>query len=104
MAEWRRRRISQSGRRTVSLDGSTAGPDGAKRGSRDTLSEHDLRRIGVHPDLFADVVICNTVLHFARDDAHFRSMLQGAWRTLKPGGLFFSRLASTIGSDHLLKR
>jgi len=31
-------------------------------------------------------------------------MLQGAWRTLKPGGLFFSRLASTIGSDHLLKR
>jgi SAM-dependent methyltransferase len=56
-----------------------------------------------YPDLFADVVICNTVLHFARDDAHFRSMLQGAWRTLKPGGLFFSRLASTIGGEHLLQ-
>ena len=55
-----------------------------------------------YPDLFADVVICNTVLHFARDDAHFKSMLQGAWRTLKPGGLFFSRLASTIGGEHLL--
>jgi len=56
-----------------------------------------------YPDTFADVVICNTVLHFARDDDHFRSMMQGAWRTLKPGGLFFSRLASTIGGERLLK-
>jgi SAM-dependent methyltransferase len=55
------------------------------------------------PDAFADVVICNAVLHFARDDDHFRSMLRGAWRTLKPGGVFFSRLASTIGGEHLGK-
>src|SRR5882672_6423101 len=55
------------------------------------------------PDTFADVVICNAVLHFARDDDHFRSMLRGAWRTLKPGGVFFSRLASTIGGERLLK-
>ena len=55
------------------------------------------------PDVFADVVICNTVLHFARDDDHFRAMLQGAWRTLKPGGLFFSRLASTIGAERLVE-
>ena len=55
------------------------------------------------PNAFADVVICNAVLHFARDDNHFRSMLQGAWRTLRPGGLFFSRLASTIGGERLLK-
>ena len=27
------------------------------------------------PDDFADVVICNSVLHFARDDQHFRAML-----------------------------
>jgi len=54
-------------------------------------------------DAFADVVICNTVLHFARDDDHFRAMLNGCWRTLKPGGLFFSRLASSIGSERLLK-
>ena len=26
------------------------------------------------PDAFADVVISNTVLHFARDDAHFETM------------------------------
>ena len=55
------------------------------------------------PDAFADVVICSAVLHFARDDDHFRSMLRGAWRTLKPGGIFFSRLASTIGAEHLVK-
>jgi tellurite methyltransferase len=50
-------------------------------------------------DAFADVVICNTVLHFARDDAHFESMLHGAWRLLKPGGLFFCRLGSSIGME-----
>jgi SAM-dependent methyltransferase len=55
------------------------------------------------PDHFADVVIINTVLHFARDDDHFRAMLHGAWRALKPGGLFFSRLASTIGADGLVR-
>lgn len=50
-------------------------------------------------DAFADVVINNTVLHFARDDAHFESMLHGAWRVLKPGGLFFCRLGSSIGME-----
>ena len=55
------------------------------------------------PDLSADVVIINTVLHFARDDDHFHAMLRGCWRTLKPGGLFFSRLASTIGAERLIR-
>jgi hypothetical protein len=44
-----------------------------------------------------DAVICSAVLHFARDEAHFRAMLAGTWRTLKPGGLLFCRLASSIG-------
>ena len=55
-------------------------------------------------DACADVVISNTVLHFARDDAHFEQMLRGTWRVLKPGGLFFCRLASTIGMEGHLKR
>lgn len=50
-------------------------------------------------DECADVVICNTVLHFAADDAQFESMLMGCWRLLKPGGLFFSRLGSTTGIE-----
>jgi SAM-dependent methyltransferase len=49
------------------------------------------------PDGFADVVICSAVLHFARDEAQFDAMLHGSWRLLKPGGLFFARLASSIG-------
>lgn len=50
-------------------------------------------------DACADVVISNTVLHFARDDANFHAMVNEMWRTLKPGGLFFSRLGSTIGME-----
>ena len=50
-------------------------------------------------DACAEVVISNTVLHFARDDAHFESMLQGSWRVLAPGGLFFCRLGSSIGME-----
>jgi SAM-dependent methyltransferase len=51
------------------------------------------------PKLFADVVICSAVLHFAADDAQFDAMLQGCWAALKPGGLFFCRLASSIGLE-----
>ena len=54
-------------------------------------------------DACADVVVSNTVLHFARDDAHFETMLRGTWRVLKPGGLFFCRLASTIGMESQFK-
>lgn len=50
-------------------------------------------------DSFFDVVIASAVLHFAQSDAHFLAMLHGAWRVLKPGGLFFCRLASSIGTE-----
>ena len=55
------------------------------------------------PPESADVVLSSAVLHFARDDAHFRAMLTGAWRALKPGGLFFCRLASSIGIESLIQ-
>lgn len=51
------------------------------------------------PDGFADVVICNSVLHFARDEDHFESMLVELWRVLRPGGLLFARLGSRIGME-----
>jgi SAM-dependent methyltransferase len=50
-------------------------------------------------DGFTDVVICSSVLHFARDDEHFRSMLAELWRVLRPGGMLFCRLGSRIGMD-----
>lgn len=49
------------------------------------------------PDHFADVVISNAVLHFARDDAQFNAMLRATWRILREGGLLFCRLTSSIG-------
>lgn len=51
------------------------------------------------PDAFADVVLCNSVLHFARDSNHFLAMLSELWRVLKAGGLLFCRLGSRIGMD-----
>jgi SAM-dependent methyltransferase len=51
------------------------------------------------PDHLADVVICCSVLHFARDEAHFRAMLSELWRVLKPGGMLFCRLGSRIGME-----
>lgn len=55
-------------------------------------------------DNCADVVVSNAVLHFARGDAHFEAMLHGCWRVLKPGGLFFCRLGSTIGMETKVDR
>jgi tellurite methyltransferase len=56
------------------------------------------------PDSFAGVVISSAVLHFATDDNRFEAMLRGSWRALKPGGLFFCRLASSIGLEQRVKR
>jgi tellurite methyltransferase len=56
------------------------------------------------PDAFADVVVSSAVLHFARDEDHFSSMLHGTWRVLKSRGLFFCRLASSIGIEGRVKR
>ena len=51
-----------------------------------------------------DFVISSAVLHFARDEREFEAMLLGSWRPLKPGGIFFCRLASTIGIENQVKR
>ncbi|MDB5139735.1 MAG: SAM-dependent methyltransferase [Mucilaginibacter sp.] len=49
-----------------------------------------------------DLVISSAVLHFAKDQAHFESMLYSMWRVLKPGGYLFARLASYIGIEKLV--
>ena len=49
-----------------------------------------------------DVVLSSALLHFADNEDHWTSMVQEMWRVLKPGGMFFARLSSTIGiSDQL---
>ena len=48
-------------------------------------------------DAHFDAVICSAVLHFADHEQHFDDMVAEMWRVLRPGGIFFARLASTIG-------
>ena len=53
-------------------------------------------------DGVVDAVVCSAVLHFARDGQDFGAMLREMWRMLAPGGLFFARLASSIGLEQQL--
>ncbi len=54
-------------------------------------------------DVRFDLVISSAVLHFAKNEAHFDSMLHSMWRVLKSGGYFFARLASDIGIEKLVQ-
>ncbi len=49
-----------------------------------------------------DYVICNAVLHFAHGEDHFHSMLAEMARVLRPGGIFFARLMSTVGVESIV--
>ena len=64
----------------------------------DNFRTEPIERI-TFPEGFADVVLSSAVLHFARDDEQFMAMLEGSWKVLKRGGLFFCRLASSIGME-----
>ena len=68
-------------------------PDNIRQGTLDALP---------WPDGGMEAVVCSAVLHFARDQAHFDRMLHEMWRVLAPGGLFFARLATSIGLESLL--
>jgi tellurite methyltransferase len=46
-----------------------------------------------------EVVLSSAVLHFARDEEQWQSMVSEMWRVLRPGGIFFARLASSIGIE-----
>ncbi len=46
-----------------------------------------------------DVVLSSAVLHFADGEAHFSAMLGEMWRVLRPGGMLWARLASSIGIE-----
>ncbi len=54
-------------------------------------------------DGFADVVVSSAVLHFSRNDMQFADMVHEMWRVLRPGGMMFCRLASTIGMESRMR-
>jgi tellurite methyltransferase len=55
------------------------------------------------PDETFDLVISSAVLHFADHQEQWHAMVNEMWRVLKPEGLFFARLASTIGIESLVQ-
>jgi len=58
----------------------------------------ELEALPFEDDSF-DAVLSVAVLHFARDEAHFDAMLDELARVLRPGGILFARLASSIGLE-----
>jgi tellurite methyltransferase len=69
--------------------------DNVRQGTLDALPWADGRM---------DAIICSAVLHFARDRTHFERIHDEMWRVLAPGGLFFARLASSIGLEPLIDK
>jgi tellurite methyltransferase len=55
-------------------------------------------------DATFEIVISSAVLHFARDEEQWQTMVREMWRVLRSGGVFFSRLASSIGIEDKAER
>ena len=52
---------------------------------------------------YFDHIISSAVLHFAKHESHFHSMLTEMVRVLKPGGSLFIRMASAIGIENRIQ-
>ena len=77
--------------------------------ARTTLPDADARFV-VAPvesmpfaDAAFDAVISSAVLHFAAHEAQWQAMMREIWRVLAPGGVFFARLATTVGHESQVK-
>ena len=70
--------------------------------SLDNFRVEDIEKMSFKDAAF-DVVISSAVLHFSSDIKHFNSMVSEMWRVLRPGGMFFSRLASSIGIEDRIR-
>ncbi|MEM7162083.1 MAG: class I SAM-dependent methyltransferase [Bacteroidota bacterium] len=51
-------------------------------------------------DLSFDIIICNAVLHFARNHVHFDEMFKSLFQLLSKGGILFIRMTSNIGLNY----
>jgi len=64
----------------------------------DQFRVENVERMSFSNETF-DVVVSSAVLHFANDEEHWQAMVSEMWRVLKPGGILFARLASTVGIE-----
>lgn len=99
-----------AGHEVHAVDNSAAAIEAMRQlaaGIRPSLSSENFRIETVEKMSFSDAefdsVLSIAVLHFARDEDHFEAMLRGIWRVLRPGGLFFCRLASSIGIESTVR-
>lgn len=74
----------------------------APRLSSDRFSAGSMEKLP-YADASMEVVISSAVLHFARDERQWTAMVDEMWRVLASGGVFFSRLATTIGQEGMLE-
>lgn len=70
----------------------------APRLPEENFRQEPVERMSFEDESF-DAVLSSAVLHFARDEAHWLAMMRDMWRVLKPGGIFFARLASSDGVE-----
>ena len=91
------------------IDEDPAATGAARRlaaGLAPALPAENIRQGAIHALPWADgrmdAIVCSAVLHFARDRTHFDRLMDEMWRVLATGGLFFARLASSIGIEQLL--
>ncbi len=98
--------LLRSGYEVMGVDEDAAAIDAVRRLAAELAPGLPPQNFRVEPieqmsftDAGADVVIANAVLHFARDERHFGAMVNEMWRVLRPGGMLFCRLASTIGME-----
>jgi SAM-dependent methyltransferase len=103
--------LLRSGSHVLGVDENPAAIDSVRRlagelAPRSAVENFRVERVDAmsFPDGVADVVVSNAVLHFARDEEHFWAMLREMWRVLRPGGMLFCRLASTIGMEGRFRR
>ncbi len=65
-----------------------------------TFVHADLRKIPFNNARF-DYIICNAVLHFAKNTKDFLKMFSELYRVLKPNGTLFIRMTSIYGMEKL---
>ncbi len=69
---------------------------------KDNFRVSAIEKMPFESEIF-DVVISCAVLHFAENEAQFNQMFDEMWRVLKPNGILFARLASSIGIESLIE-
>ena len=70
--------------------------------SKDTFLVSSVNKMPFQEAQF-DYIICNAVLHFAKNEEEFLQMFSELFRVLTPKGTLFIRMASNIGIENKVK-